>query len=385
MKDDKGIMGANKEDEPLFETKIARGGAAHKLFSFTIIIGLVLIWTYRLILIPTTSRRHSWFNGILFFADVLLGFYWIITQSGRCRVVYRYPFKDRLITRYKEKLPKVDIFVCTADPILEPPSMVMSTVLSVMSYNYPTEKISVYLSDDGGSELTFYALLEASKFSKSWIPFTKKYNVEPRSPEVYFSHQNTHMDNESSFAHDWTNVKELYEDMKSRIDSVEAKGCIPGEIVDQHKGFSEWNSKVTKHDHQSIVQILAHNSDPKAVDIEGNRLPTLVYLSREKKPGWPHNFKAGAMNALLRVSEKISNAPIILNVDCDMYANDPDVIQDALCFFLDEKKGQQISYVQYPQQYNNLVKNDIYANVNLPINEVCVPIIYLTMPSLSYI
>ena len=45
---------------------------------------------------------------------------------------------------------------------MEPPTMVISTVLSAMPYNYPPEKLSVYVSDDGGSEFTFYALLEAS-------------------------------------------------------------------------------------------------------------------------------------------------------------------------------------------------------------------------------
>jgi cellulose synthase/poly-beta-1,6-N-acetylglucosamine synthase-like glycosyltransferase len=78
--------------------------------------------------------------------------------------------------------------VCTADPVIEPPTMVINTILSAISYNYPPEKLSVYLSDDGGSEFTFYALFEASNFSKYWIPFCKKFNVEPRNPEAYFAH-----------------------------------------------------------------------------------------------------------------------------------------------------------------------------------------------------
>ena len=65
--------------------------------------------------------------------------------------------------------------------------MVINTVLSVMAYDYPQEKLSVYLSDDAGSDLTFYALLEASHFSKHWIPYCKKFRIEPRSPAVYFS------------------------------------------------------------------------------------------------------------------------------------------------------------------------------------------------------
>lgn len=91
-----------------------------------------------------------------------------------------------LMNRYENDLPEVDIFVCTADPTIEPPMMVINTVLSVMAYDYPTEKLSVYLSDDAGSDLTFYALLEASYFARHWLPYCKKFKVEPRSPEAYF-------------------------------------------------------------------------------------------------------------------------------------------------------------------------------------------------------
>lgn len=61
--------------------------------------------------------------------------------------------------------------------------------------------------------------------------------------------------------------------------------------------------------------------DGDTVDIEGNPLPRLVYVSREKRPGYDHNKKAGAMNALIRASALITNAPYILNLDCDHYVN----------------------------------------------------------------
>ena len=32
---------------------------------------------------------------------------------------------------------------------------------------------------------------------------------------------------------------------------------------------------------------------------EGNELPSLIYVSREKRPGFDHHKKAGAMNALV--------------------------------------------------------------------------------------
>lgn len=92
-------------------------------------------------------------------------------------------------------------------------------------------------------------------------------------------------------------------------------------------------------------------------------------MAREKRSGWPHNFKAGAMNALMRVSSEISNGPVILNLDCDMYANDGDAIREALCFFMDEKRGHEIAFVQHPQRFDNILQHDLYANSYLVVNQ----------------
>uniref|UniRef100_A0A2N9HRR9 Glycosyltransferase 2-like domain-containing protein n=1 Tax=Fagus sylvatica TaxID=28930 RepID=A0A2N9HRR9_FAGSY len=308
-----GKKGGGEEAIPLFETKEARFRGAYKVFASTVFVGICLIWVYRLTHIPRAGEQGRWAWIGMFMVELWFGLYWIITQSCRFKVVYNYPFKERLSYRYKDKLPDVDIFVCTADPKMEPPTLVINTVLSCMSYNYPPEKLSIYLSDDGGSELTYYALLEASNFSKHWIPFCKKFNVEPRSPSAYFAQQIEVQD--ITYAQEWLAIKVI--------------------IVD--------------------------GRDKNAVDIDGQRLPTLVYMAREKRPQWPHNFKAGAMNALIRVSSEISNAPFILNLDCDMYANDADTIQKAMCFFMDEKRGHEISFVQFPQKFDNITKNDIYA------------------------
>jgi cellulose synthase/poly-beta-1,6-N-acetylglucosamine synthase-like glycosyltransferase len=110
------------------------------------------------------------------------------------------------VIRYEDQLPGVDIFVCTADPKIEPPTLVISTVLSAMAYNYPPEKLSIYLSDDGGSELTFYALLEAASFSKHWIPFCRKFMVEPRSPAAYFA-QHSNVTHDIIYSQEWLAIK----------------------------------------------------------------------------------------------------------------------------------------------------------------------------------
>ncbi|XP_027170369.1 cellulose synthase-like protein E1 isoform X2 [Coffea eugenioides] len=343
---------------PLFETEKAKGRIVHRLFATSIFVGIILIWIYRASHIPRSQEDGRWAWIGMFGAEIWFGLYWFITQSVRWSLVYRRTFTDRLSRRFENELPKVDIFVCTADPAVEPPIMVINTVLSVMAYDYPTEKLSVYLSDDGGSELTFHALLEASYFSKHWLPYCKKYKVEPRSPAAYFESDPRILD--ANHTKDFASIKKLYEQLENKVLLANKLGQIPDKS--EHKGFAMWDSSSSRGNHDTILQILVNGSDPEARDVAGCKLPTLVYLAREKRPEHFHNFKAGAMNALIRVSSEISNGPVILNVDCDMYSNDSQSIRDALCFLMDEEKGHEFAYVQFPQIFKNITKNDLYAN-----------------------
>lgn len=100
--------------------------------------------------------------------------------------------------------------------------------------------------------------------------------------------------------------------------------------------------------------------DTTEVDI---RLPMLVYVSREKRPGYDHNKKAGAMNALVRTSAIMSNGPFILNLDCDHYIYNSFALREGMCFMLD-RGGDRICYVQFPQRFEGIDPNDRYANHN---------------------
>uniref|UniRef100_A0A7N2LY96 Cellulose synthase n=1 Tax=Quercus lobata TaxID=97700 RepID=A0A7N2LY96_QUELO len=83
-------------------------------------------------------------------------------------------------------------------------------------------------------------------------------------------------------------------------------------------------------------------------------MPLLVYISRERRPSWPHSFKAGDLNTLLRVSGVISNGPYLLVLDCDMYCNDPTSARQAICFHLDSQLSHSLAFVQYPQIFYNI-------------------------------
>lgn len=86
-----------------------------------------------------------------------------------------------------DKLPDIDVFICTADHVKEPTVGVMNTVLSAMALDYPPRKLHVYLSDDGGSNLTLHGMKEAWKFARWWLPFCRNFRVKCRCPKAFFS------------------------------------------------------------------------------------------------------------------------------------------------------------------------------------------------------
>lgn len=64
-----------------------------------------------------------------------------------------------------------------------------------------------------------------------------------------------------------------------------------------------WPGNNTK-DHPGMIQVFLGHSGGH--DTEGNQLPRLVYVSREKRPGFQHHKKAGAMNALVELLEQLA-------------------------------------------------------------------------------
>jgi mixed-linked glucan synthase len=110
----------------------------------------------------------------------------------------------------------------------------------------------------------------------------------------------------------------------------------------------------------------ACSDDENPLNLDGvdARLPMVVYVSREKNPHHEHNKKAGALNAQLRISALLSNAPFFINLDCDHYVNDSRALRAAMCFFLDPRQGDGTAFVQSPQRFENVDPTDRYGNHN---------------------
>ncbi|KAF5458015.1 hypothetical protein F2P56_022081 [Juglans regia] len=338
-------------------------------YRMIIILRLVILglfFHYRL-LHPVNDAYGLWLTSVI--CEIWFAVSWILDQFPKWYPIERETYLDRLSLRYEKEgqpseLASVDVFVSTVDPMKEPPLITANTVLSILAVDYPVDKVACYVSDDGAAMLTFEALSETSEFARKWVPFCKKFNIEPRAPEWYFSQKIDYLKNKvhPTIVRERRAMKREYEEFKVKINALVATAQrVPEDGWTMQDG-TPWPGNNVR-DHPGMIQVfLGHSS---VCDVEGNELPRLIYVSREKRPGFEHHKKAGAMNALVRVSAIISNAPYLLNVDCDHYINNSKALREAMCFMMDPTLGKKVCYVQFPQRFDGIDRHDRYSNRNV--------------------
>ncbi|KAG7982984.1 hypothetical protein I3843_04G080900 [Carya illinoinensis] len=338
-------------------------------YRMIIILRLVILglfFHYRL-LHPVNDAYGLWLTSVI--CEIWFAVSWILDQFPKWYPIERETYLDRLSLRYEKEgkpseLASVDVFVSTVDPMKEPPLITANTVLSILAVDYPVDKVACYVSDDGAAMLTFEALSETSEFARKWVPFCKKFNIEPRAPEWYFSQKIDYLKNKvhPTIVRERRAMKREYEEFKVKINALVATAQkVPEDGWTMQDG-TPWPGNNVR-DHPGMIQVFLGHSG--VCDVEGNELPRLIYVSREKRPGFEHHKKAGAMNALVRVSAIISNAPYLLNVDCDHYINNSKALREAMCFMMDPTLGKKVCYVQFPQRFDGIDRHDRYSNRNV--------------------
>nr|KYP68009.1 Cellulose synthase-like protein D3 [Cajanus cajan] len=392
----------------------------YRLIIFVRMVVLVLFLTWR---VKHKNTDAIWLWGMSVVCEIWFAFSWLLDQLPKLCPINRSTDLNVLKEKFempspnnptgKSDLPGIDVFVSTADPEKEPPLVTANTILSILAADYPVEKLSCYVSDDGGALLTFEAMAEAASFANVWVPFCRKHNIEPRNPESYFNLKRDPYKNKvkPDFVKDRRRVKREYDEFKVRInglpdsirrrsDAFHAREEIKAmKLQRQNKEYEPlehvkipkatwmadgtywpgtWLNPSPDHsrgDHAGIIQVmlkppsdeplLGNADDTKLIDLTDVdiRLPLLVYVSREKRPGYDHNKKAGAMNALVRASAIMSNGPFILNLDCDHYIYNSKAMMEGMCFMMD-RGGDRICYVQFPQRFEGIDPSDRYANHN---------------------
>lgn len=136
-----------------------------------ILVMFFLVWRCR-----NPNYDAMWLWGTSIVCEIWFAFSWLLDILPKLNPINRSTDLEALKDKFEQPspanptgrsdLPGVDIFVSTADPDKEPPLVTANTVLSILAAEYPVEKISIYLSDDGGAILTFEAMAEAAKFAE---------------------------------------------------------------------------------------------------------------------------------------------------------------------------------------------------------------------------
>ncbi|PON35109.1 Cellulose synthase [Parasponia andersonii] len=345
------VSNHHRHNLPLCE-KIPIRNNLEKAIDLTTLLLLISLLLYRLL--HLSHHGYPWL--LAFLCESWFTFDFILGVNTKWTPLDFKTHPQTLLEREGAELPAVDLYVTTADFVLEPPIMTVNTVLSLLAVEYPAQKLACYVSDDGCSALVLYSLIEASEFARLWAPFCRKYDVQVRAPFRYFSNDDAVSTsggdvNSSEFRLEWKQIKDEYEKLKRKIEQA-IDGTAPFELSGEYAAFANTD----KSDHPSIIKVIWENKENLP-----DGLPHLVYLCREKRPISPHHYKAGAMNVLTRVSGVMTNAPFMLNVDCDMFANNPKILLHAMCSILG-LKPEDCAFVQFPQAFYNELKDDPFGN-----------------------
>ncbi|KAH9299101.1 hypothetical protein KI387_030783, partial [Taxus chinensis] len=357
------------DSEQSLSTKIPIEGMKINPLRLVIVARLIFLgfFFHMRITKPVKDAYGLWITAVI--CEFWLAASWILDQLPRWSPITRRTYLDRLSNRYEKEdedhcgLASVDVFLSTQDPVIEPPLMTANAVLSVLAVDYPANKVSCYVSDDGSAMVTFECLSETAEFARRWVPFCKEFDIEPRAPEAYFSLKIDYLGEKvkPSFVKQRREMKREYEEFKVGINAlVEKRKKAPEEGWMMQDG-RPWPGN-NPCNHPGMIQVFLGRTG--AMDVRGNELPLLVYVSREKKPRFHHHNKPGAMNALVRVSGVLTNSPYILSMDCSQYINNSKVIREAMCFMMDPLVSQSVSYVQFPLRLHSLQQEDKYAYHN---------------------
>ncbi|XP_040861411.1 LOW QUALITY PROTEIN: cellulose synthase-like protein D1 [Glycine max] len=423
---DEGVSMSDFMDKPWkpLTRKIPISGAILSPYRLLVVVRIIVLAFFLTWRIRNPNYDALWLWGISIVCEIWFAFSWLLDILPKLNPINRTVDLTALHDKFdqpsasnptgRSDLPGIDVFVSTADAEKEPPLVTANTILSILGVEYPIEKISCYISDDGGAILTFEAMAEAVKFAEVWVPFCRKHNIEPRNPDAYFNLKKDPTKNKKrpDFVKDRRWMKREYDEFKVRINGLpevirerskmhnskeekKAKqlakekngGTLPQDytsdvpnatwMADGTHWPGTWYGPTADHskgDHAGILQIMSKvpdhdpvlgHADEKTLDFTGVdiRVPMFAYVSREKRPGYDHNKKAGAMNAMVRASAILSNGPFILNLDCDHYFFNSLALREGMCFMMD-RGGDRVCYIQFPQRFEGIDPSDRYANHN---------------------
>jgi cellulose synthase (UDP-forming) len=253
-----------------------------------------------------------------------------------------------------ENWPEVDVFITCYN---EPVDMVETTAQAALNIDYPTEKLRVYILDDGNS-------LEMRSMAQNLCL------EDLQSPQLRTAA---------------AQLKQQREDLIERLKIIEyltpevyaaetytAKLIPAQEREDADRFLQVLNRAVESIDPQNPSireQLLAQQEQLrrqiKDIELKLTELSRCRYIARPKSPGKPHYAKAGNINYAIFSGE--TTGKFILTLDAD-HIPKPQFLRRVLPYFYNynawkgEYQDSQVALVQTPQDFYNLPPDDPFCH-----------------------
>lgn len=177
---DGGVTMADFMDKPWkpLTRKVKVPAAILSPYRLLIVIRLISLFFFLGWRVTNPNEDAIWLWGMSVVCEIWFAFSWLLDILPKFNPINRATDLVALRDKFEQAdaqgrsdLPGVDVFVSTADPEKEPPLVTANTILSIMACDYPVDKLSCYISDDGGAILTFEAMAEAVNFAQVCIRF----------------------------------------------------------------------------------------------------------------------------------------------------------------------------------------------------------------------
>ncbi|CAN1212565.1 Cellulose synthase [Tumidithrix helvetica PCC 7403] len=250
--------------------------------------------------------------------------------------------------------PTVDVFITCYN---EPTEMVEETARAALTIDYPTNKLRVYILDDGKSD-AMRAMSQSLAIEDLRSP---KMQAEAERIENERAELETRLQQLQSLLPDTKAAEVFLQNPTDSHPAVRFLQTLRDSFVLIHGNAS---SGVSVSDRLATEQKRLEKAIQQK-ERESSDLARCRYIARTKVPGKPHHAKAGNINHAIFSGE--TNGSFILTLDAD-HIPKPQFLKRVLPYFYTynqwtgKYEGNRIAFVQTPQDFYNLPEGDPYGH-----------------------
>ncbi|ONK80066.1 uncharacterized protein A4U43_C01F13450 [Asparagus officinalis] len=251
----------------------------------------------------------------------------------------------------RSDLPGMDVFISTADVEKEPPLTIANAMLSILTTEYPVEKLALYISDDGGLCLPLRRWLRLHRLQRSGCPSVGSIILSPEILTIIFSLKGDPTKNKKrpDFVKDRRRIKREYDEFKVRINGLPKKKSRRDVVRSTNASKNKRKSSSKKRANPSTYSIKLATATWMA---DGTHWPGTWYQSAPDHAKGDH---AGIIQVMIKT---LSHEPVYGNSGYHPFMNITG-IETRILMFIYMRVSRET-----PWRFEGIDPSDRYVNHN---------------------